>query len=68
MADHFDEELAKWKYDEFVKEHKCTLQLPYTKPEPAVVKDPEKEKEKRIKQGRRLQELNAKKREEKVSM
>ena len=66
MADNFDDELVKWSSDDFVKEHRCTLQLPFTKPESAVVKDPEKEREKRIKQGRRLQELNARKREEKV--
>ena len=66
MADNFEDELAKWSYDDYVKKHRCTLQLPYAKPEPAVMKDPEKEREKRIKQGRRLQELNARKREEKV--
>ena len=66
MADNFDDELVKCKCDDYIREQRCTLQLPYSKPEPAIVKDPEKEREKRIKQGRRLQELNAKKREEKV--
>ena len=66
MADNFDDELTKWSCDDYVKSHRCTLQLPFAKPEPAVTKDPEKEREKRIKQGRRLQELNARKREEKV--
>jgi len=66
MADNFDDELVKCKCDDYIRERRCTLQLPYSKPEPAIMKDPEKEREKRIKQGRRLQELNAKKREEKL--
>ncbi len=67
MASHYDEELAKWGKEDFAKRSTRTIQLPYVKPEPVVPKDPEKEREKRVKQGRRLQELNAKKREEKVT-
>lgn len=66
MADNFDDELAKWQNEDYAKENRCTMQLPFARPEPTVLKDPEKENEKRIKQGRRLQELNARKREEKV--
>ncbi len=66
MASHYDEELAKWSQDDFSKKNTRIIQLPYIKPEPVAPKDPEKEREKRIKQGRRLQELNARKREEKV--
>ena len=67
MAPHYDEELAKWGDEKFFKENTRIIQLPFIKPEPVAPKDPEKEREKRIKQGRRLQELNARKREEKVS-
>eukprot|EP00795_Rhopilema_esculentum_P010676 gene10676-19428_t len=67
VAPHYDEELTKWKDEDFAKDNRRTIQLPYAKPEPIVPKDPEKEREKRIKQGRRLQELNARKREEKLA-
>eukprot|EP00794_Sanderia_malayensis_P015741 gene15741-17327_t len=67
MASHYDEELAKWNQSDFSKKNTHVIQLPYIKPEPIAPKDPEKEKEKRIRQGRRLQELNAKKREEKLA-
>ena len=67
MASNYDEELANWSKKDFSMSNRRVIQLPYVRPEPVAPKDPEKEKEKRVKQGRRLQELNAKKREEKVS-
>lgn len=67
MASNYDEELANWSKKDFSMSNRRVIQLPYVRPEPVAPKDPEKEKEKRVKQGRRLQELNAKKREEKLA-
>ena len=69
MAGNYDEELSKWVDDEFANKYTTVVQLPYVQTQNVpVVKDLEKEKEKKIQQGKRLKELNARKREEKVGI
>ena len=69
MATDYHEELCRWLNEDYSKEQECTMQLPFTQPsggQNAGVKDEEKERLRREKQGRRLQEINCKKLQEKV--
>ncbi|XP_028394697.1 actin-related protein 5-like [Dendronephthya gigantea] len=69
IATDYHEELAYWLNEEYSSEKECVMQLPYSQPaggQNVGVKDEEKERLRREKQGRRLQEINCKKLQEKL--
>ena len=70
MATDYHEELCHWLNEDYSSEKELVMQLPFTQPaggQTTAVKDEEKERLRREKQGRRLQEINCKKLQEKVS-
>jgi actin-related protein 5 len=69
MATDYHEELCHWLNKDYSSKKGCVMQLPFTPPaggQTTGVKDEEKERLRREKQGRRLQEINCKKLQEKV--
>ena len=69
MATDYHEELCHWLNEDYSSKKGCVMQLPFTPPaggQTTGVKDEEKERLRREKQGRRLQEINCKKLQEKV--
>lgn len=69
MATDYFEELFQWLNEDYSNKKECVMQLPYIEPaggQNSGVKDEEKERLRREKQGRRLQEINCKKLQEKV--
>jgi len=70
MATDYSKELEEWASSDYYDEHVYKIQLPYAQaqtPQTSGPKDEEKEKLRRQKQGRRLQEINARRREEKLA-
>lgn len=66
FADNYVESLAKWAELEYYEENVHKIQLPFT-PLPGSTVSAEAQKERRQQQVRRLQEMNAKRREEKLA-
>lgn len=69
IATDYHEELSSWQDEDYSNENERIMQLAFTQPVGAPnggVKDEEKEKLRREKQGRRLQEINCKKQQEKL--
>ncbi|CAH3183605.1 unnamed protein product, partial [Porites evermanni] len=69
MATDYSKELEEWASSDYYDDHVYKLQLPYAQvgaPQTNGPKSEEKEKLRRQKQGRRLQEINARRREEKL--
>ncbi|XP_015765936.1 PREDICTED: actin-related protein 5-like [Acropora digitifera] len=70
MAIDYSNELEKWASTDYYDDHVNKIQLPYAQvqaPQNSSTKNEEKEKMRRQKQGRRLQEINARRREEKLA-
>jgi len=70
MATDYSKELDEWTSTDYYDEHVHKIQLPYAQvqaPQNGGMKNEEKEKLRRQKQGRRLQEINARRREEKLA-
>ncbi|XP_068688119.1 actin-related protein 5-like [Montipora foliosa] len=70
MAIDYSKELQEWASTDYYDEHVNKIQLPYAQvqaPQNSGPKNEEKEKLRRQKQGRRLQEINARRREEKLA-
>ncbi|XP_067058147.1 actin-related protein 5-like [Acropora muricata] len=70
MAIDYSDELEKWASTDYYDDHVNKIQLPYAQvqaPQNSGTKNEEKEKMRRQKQGRRLQEINARRREEKLA-
>ncbi|CAH3195744.1 unnamed protein product, partial [Porites evermanni] len=69
MATDYSKELEEWASSDYYDDHVYKIQLPYAQaqaPQTNGPKSEEKEKLRRQKQGRRLQEINARRREEKL--
>lgn len=66
VASDYAESLAKWIDSEYYEENVHKIQLPFT-PLPGSTVSAEAQKERRQQQIRRLQEMNAKRREEKLA-
>ncbi|XP_048586929.1 actin-related protein 5 [Nematostella vectensis] len=70
IAKDYISELEQWASDEYYDKHVHKIQLPFSQPqvpEASGGKDGEKEKLRRQRQGKRLQEINARRREEKIA-
>ncbi|XP_046844993.1 actin-related protein 5-like [Xenia sp. Carnegie-2017] len=70
IAPDYQEELSRWLNDDFSDANERVMQLPFTQPsnaQNANPKDEEKERLRKEKQGRRLQEVNCKKLQDKLA-
>ncbi|KAL9988638.1 hypothetical protein ACROYT_G003104 [Oculina patagonica] len=70
MATDYSKELDEWASSDYYDRQVHKIQLPYAQvqaPQSSGPKNEEKEKLRRQKQGRRLQEINARRREEKLA-
>lgn len=70
IATDYSKELEEWSSSDYYDDNVHKIQLPYAQvptPQASGPKNEEKEKLRRQKQGRRLQEINARRREEKLA-
>ncbi|XP_066994709.2 actin-related protein 5 [Anabrus simplex] len=67
LAVHYLEELQDWADSDYYDAHVIRIQLPYTVPVVAPGLTPEQQKERRKELARRLIEINARKREERLA-
>lgn len=67
----FMTELSRWESDEYYRQHALRVQLPFTPapaPSASATMTPEQQQQRRRELARRLGEMNARKREERVSI